>query len=230
MTEVSEEGESIFCEKAEKEQKTELCPSASNANGLVVRPMSVDDADIVARLTVKAFKAKFEWAVGKKSIEKIVAGQAAENRDPKKYQHRIFIAEYDGKVAGCIGIKFFGDKHKLLKHNYKGMGCLPLLRLRCMAVSQNEDVKDPTACYINELCVAEDYRGKGIGTALLQAAEAEAVKHGCTKTLLHVALGNPALHLYQREGYKKKGEEIDLISYCIIGVKGWYFMEKELIT
>lgn len=54
---------------------------------------------------------------------------------------------------------------------------------------------------IHDLAVLPETRGKGIGKALLAAIEAEALKRGACKITLEVLSGNPARHLYAREGY-----------------------------
>jgi GNAT superfamily N-acetyltransferase len=54
---------------------------------------------------------------------------------------------------------------------------------------------------IHDLAVLPETRGRGIGKALLQAVEAEALKRGACKITLEVLSGNPARHLYAREGY-----------------------------
>ncbi|MCX9147553.1 GNAT family N-acetyltransferase [Erythrobacter sp. WG] len=54
---------------------------------------------------------------------------------------------------------------------------------------------------IHDLAVLPEARGRGIGKALLQAVEAEALKRGACKITLEVLSGNPARHLYAREGY-----------------------------
>lgn len=54
---------------------------------------------------------------------------------------------------------------------------------------------------IHDLAVLPGHRGKGIGKALLAAVEAEALKRGACKITLEVLSGNPARHLYAREGF-----------------------------
>jgi GNAT superfamily N-acetyltransferase len=54
---------------------------------------------------------------------------------------------------------------------------------------------------IHDLAVLPEARGRGIGRALMQAIEAEALKRGACKITLEVLSGNPARHLYAREGY-----------------------------
>ncbi|MGH8194228.1 MAG: GNAT family N-acetyltransferase [Woeseiaceae bacterium] len=55
---------------------------------------------------------------------------------------------------------------------------------------------------IHDLAVVPDYRGKGIGRALLAAAEKQAVSRGCCKLTLEVREDNlPARNLYERYGF-----------------------------
>ena len=54
---------------------------------------------------------------------------------------------------------------------------------------------------IHDLAVLPGHRGAGIGKALMAAVEAEALKRGACKVTLEVLSGNPARHLYAREGY-----------------------------
>jgi GNAT superfamily N-acetyltransferase len=54
---------------------------------------------------------------------------------------------------------------------------------------------------IHDLAVLPKTRGRGVGKALLQAVEAEALKRGACKITLEVLSGNPARRLYAREGY-----------------------------
>jgi ribosomal protein S18 acetylase RimI-like enzyme len=54
---------------------------------------------------------------------------------------------------------------------------------------------------IHDLAVLPGHRGAGIGKALMTAIEAEALKRGACKITLEVLSGNPARHLYERQGY-----------------------------
>lgn len=57
---------------------------------------------------------------------------------------------------------------------------------------------------IHDLCVHHDWRGKGIGSALLDAVADEARRRGCCKVTLEVREDNPARKLYERNGYKSE--------------------------
>lgn len=56
---------------------------------------------------------------------------------------------------------------------------------------------------IHDLAVRPDYRGQGVGRALLDAIATEARARGCCKVTLEVLSGNAAAQaLYARAGYK----------------------------
>ncbi|HBY68373.1 MAG TPA: GNAT family N-acetyltransferase, partial [Flavobacteriaceae bacterium] len=56
---------------------------------------------------------------------------------------------------------------------------------------------------LNDLFVSKEYRGKGIGEALLNHAKQFAKKEGSKGLTLETETNNPAQHLYERLGWKK---------------------------
>lgn len=60
---------------------------------------------------------------------------------------------------------------------------------------------------IHDLAVLPDFRGRGIGRALLAEAEKKAVKRGCCKLTLEVRDDNPAAALYERVGFSAPGPD-----------------------
>jgi GNAT superfamily N-acetyltransferase len=69
-----------------------------------------------------------------------------------------------------------------------------------MAYSRRRQAKDEL--YISLIAVDPDYQGRGIGRALLGAAEAEARASGAVAVLLHTASTNAtARAAYARAGY-----------------------------
>jgi len=62
--------------------------------------------------------------------------------------------------------------------------------------------QEPPCLYLDDFSVTKEYRGKGIGSAMLGLAESRAAEKGISVILLHVEKTNTAaLGLYQRLGY-----------------------------
>lgn len=66
-------------------------------------------------------------------------------------------------------------------------------------------------CYIMDVIVTENSRGKGFGTALINSAKNWAREHNCIFINLDVLTNNPgAISLYEKLGFIPKAQEI----YC----------------
>ena len=66
-------------------------------------------------------------------------------------------------------------------------------------------------CYIMDIIVNEKYRGKGFGTALMNAAKDWAKERNCNFINLDVLVNNPgAIKLYEKLGFIPKAQEM----YC----------------
>ncbi|HEY8084721.1 MAG TPA: GNAT family N-acetyltransferase [Methylophilaceae bacterium] len=63
-------------------------------------------------------------------------------------------------------------------------------------------------CEITHIWVEQDYRGHGYGRALLQNAESEALRRGCTQVTL-TTHSFQAPEFYERLGYECKSEIVD---------------------
>lgn len=79
------------------------------------------------------------------------------------------------------------------------------------------------------IIVDEKYRGKGVGTTLLQAlAKLAKEKHGITLLHLEVYDGNPAQKLYERMGFKVYGRHPRFIKEPDGKYTDKILMQKEL--
>jgi len=65
--------------------------------------------------------------------------------------------------------------------------------------------RGPSDIRIMEIALAPGFRGRGIGTSLLQDLMAEADSSG-RKLSIHVEMNNPARSLYDRLGFEPAGE------------------------
>lgn len=72
----------------------------------------------------------------------------------------------------------------------------------------------PGELYVEELAVSPDARGKGVGTKLLQWAEAQALARGDTVLSLAVLRGNRAQGLYERFGFGVQPRGLDVADEC----------------
>jgi ribosomal protein S18 acetylase RimI-like enzyme len=67
---------------------------------------------------------------------------------------------------------------------------------------------DPNGAHraeVQRLLVLRSHRGRGVGTALMRAAEAEAAARGRTLLVLNTRSGGPPEALYARLGYERAG-------------------------
>ena len=65
-------------------------------------------------------------------------------------------------------------------------------------------------CYIMDIIVTENHRGKGFGTALMNAAKKWAKERNCNFINLDVLANNPdAIKLYEKLGFIPKAQEMD---------------------
>ncbi|PHH92498.1 hypothetical protein CDD83_7135 [Cordyceps sp. RAO-2017] len=60
--------------------------------------------------------------------------------------------------------------------------------------------------HIEEICVAEDHRGKGLGLVMVRALDSLARKVGCSKNILNCGPKNEAFYI--RCGYTRSGIEM----------------------
>ena len=68
-----------------------------------------------------------------------------------------------------------------------------------------------TSIYIDDLCVDETCRGKGVGEALFEHVKNEARRLGCYEVNLNVWEGNEARRFYEKMGMKPKETQMEII-------------------
>lgn len=94
-------------------------------------------------------------------------------------------------------------------------------------IGSNARTAYPGAVELNHLRVRDEYRGQGVGSALISAAEALAAQAGRHQMAVGVAEDNPdAERLYRRLGYRPTGV-IDLSEYDWITAAGALRHETE---
>lgn len=108
------------------------------------------------------------------------------------------------KIIGAVGMnfrkkRFYYFPWKVLLEEFGFIGAL----WRSIIQKFSADRLKDTELYIGSIAVAEHYRGKGIGTQLLNAVNDLAKNNGFDSIILDVVDTNPrAFDLYKRHGYE----------------------------
>jgi ribosomal protein S18 acetylase RimI-like enzyme len=109
---------------------------------------------------------------------------------------------------------------------------LGLRVLRMPSRLRTQDRVTPTtphgAFVISDIHVVPEFRGLGIGTALLGRAEQRACRLGSRRCALHTLATNPARRLYERHGYSVAIETTDARFEQLTGVTGKILYVKDL--
>ncbi|WP_299899207.1 GNAT family N-acetyltransferase [uncultured Ruegeria sp.] len=114
-----------------------------------------------------------------------------------------------GRVLGLAGFKtrdgsFAGGNMSDLARVYGWFGAI----WRALVLSVLERELKPGVFQMDGIFVAAEARGKGVGTALLNAIKCEARNHNMSEVQLDVIDTNPrARSLYEREGFLPLGQE-----------------------
>ncbi len=118
------------------------------------------------------------------------------------------IVEVDDGVAGIV-LSYPGHVKRRAEENIQGIMAkiLPLQRVPRILVNLadlsriKQDVK-AEMYFILSLCIAPEYRDRGLGTALLNDTELTAKESGCSSMALDIAYTNTrARRLFDRQGY-----------------------------
>jgi ribosomal protein S18 acetylase RimI-like enzyme len=133
----------------------------------------------------------------KENIRETLAHFFREENNRLSYQNTI-VADILGEVVGIV-ITYPGEDASRLDE--------PILK-KLRKKRRNEVIffdkeADEGDFYIDTVCVADRFRGYGIGSLLLKEAEKAAIQKGYLRLSLNVAQDNPvAKKLYEQNGYK----------------------------
>lgn len=193
-----------------------------------------EDAVFVGRILVETFRSKYVHATSEGSVPDVIRAIAMTQRgqEPQYYQ-RNFVAEYEHQPVGIVSLLFQGDPLQGEDSDaFNVFGCCDICGLRCMNFASDLQTTDDlglTECYIKQVAVTEEFREKGVGKALLDQADSEARRHGCTTLSLMVPSNTWAAQLYDRHGYRVTSRRWKCgWFWCTTGVCCFAQMEKHL--
>ncbi len=166
-----------------------------NLSNMTIREATEKDTEYVAKTVLTALDmdtSHLEWV-------------KASCADPKSMYswNKSLIAEDDGKPIGCI-ISYSGDDYQQLReYTWSRLwdGVDP-------ATIKNSAIETyPGEYYLDSLAIEPEYRGKGLGKKLMEAAIEHGSELGFDKFALLVALEKPRLkEYYASEGFEEAND------------------------
>lgn len=170
---------------------------------VVVRPATPADAEVIARIVA--------LAIGDPAVLCHYCGEdhlavltEVARREATQYSWQAaLIAEVDGRIAGGV----VGYDGALLRHLREGT--FAVLRERVGRLPELSDETQAGEYYLDSIAVFSEFRGQGVGQALLRALCARAAAEGHARVGLLVDQANPrAERLYRSMGFERIGRSL----------------------
>ena len=165
----------------------------------VIRRAYPSDAENVAPLIIDAIGDIAERMTGEIETEKVVQGMCELFRrddNPHSYLYT-YVVELEGNLTGTM-VLYPGTIAPQLDRNLSAW-----LVKKGAKVSEIDAESLSDELYINTVCIAPEYRGKGIGSQLFEYAESIAKRDGISKLSLNVETQKEsAIRLYTRLGFE----------------------------
>lgn len=172
--------------------------TSGSAPSITTRPAQRDEAALLAELVNYAGEGLPLYLWGRLATPGRLAwdvGRERAERDEGSFSWRnATMIEVDGKAVGClIGYEIPDNPEPI--PDYMPILFVPLQELENLA---------PSTWYVNVLAVLPEYRGRGLGTRLLQLADETGRKLGKKGMSVIVSDANVgARRLYERCGYRE---------------------------
>ncbi|MEK8128400.1 GNAT family N-acetyltransferase [Paenibacillus filicis] len=165
----------------------------------MIRPAKPEDSREVSQLVAIILRDMELPLVEKLTEEQLldVIEQAFLSEDTRFSQSYITVQEIEGRVAG-IAVVYPGRDADRIDRNLSEL--ITRIYPEERIVFEKEAEEDEL--YLDALCVFPEYRGQGVGTALLEATMSRSAEPGWSKLSLNVELFNQqARKLYERMGF-----------------------------
>lgn len=178
---------------------------------IVVREAAREDAQLIATAVC--------MAVGYDTSHPIYpVFLALAEREVSQYSYRnALIGEIDGRAAGAI-VGYDGVRLKELRQPI-----YPLLEQHLGYVPHIEDETDEGEYYLDSIGVLAEFRGEGVGRALLIAAAQRAFAEGYKRVGLIVDYDNAeAERLYASLGFRRVGTRL------FLGHRMWHLQLEDI--
>jgi ribosomal protein S18 acetylase RimI-like enzyme len=185
------------------------------------------DEDIKS-LVITAFRSKFSTLVTLDESNLISLINHFWEIPHDSYSNKQVVIKDNHHVCATMLIKRKSNKKEhSLKLDYlslsKQYGHKNVIKLIAGLLALEHSVKKGE-WYIDHIAVDKDYRGKGIGKALILWAQ-DFIEQGGKLTLFVSAKNKSAIHLYKKEGFQIKNKKISFWRWILLHEPSWYFME-----
>jgi ribosomal protein S18 acetylase RimI-like enzyme len=148
-------------------------PSQVSISGVAIRPFTDEDRPFLARVAPRMHPGRTASPRDTTSLNRFFS-DLGDRTFLTKPGAQAFVATIDGQSCGVVS--FYPDKDYFTDH---------------------------ARAYVDNLAVAQDVEGKGVGRALLDYVERWAREHGYREVVLDVFAGNQrAIAFYERQGYR----------------------------
>lgn len=194
-----------------------------------IRRAIASDAPGIARVVARAFKDKFNPAFGteEKTIRALTPYVAAEMTRRGNY---VFVATIGDEVVGSVSVstqKSFASG--VVGMFYRAVGLWGTVRALVVLSFLSDPAPAPDEAYIEVLGVAPEYQRRGVGRALMVAAEEMARSLHKRRMTLYVTSNNrSAQELYFSRGLKVRRRSSSLVGLLLFHAPGFWRMEKML--
>ena len=186
--------------------------------GIIVRPAEIEYAGVVAKAVAMAIgdKVTLRNYCGEEYLD-VLAEVARREATQYSWQYAL-VAEVDGAAAGAI-VGYDGAHLGELRE-----GTFAVLRERLGRVPSISDETEAGEYYLDSVGVLPEFRGRGVGQALIAAFCDRAFARGYERVGLIVDYDNPnAERLYTSLGFARVGTKL------FFGHKMWHLQRVNTI-
>lgn len=177
-------------------------PKSRRDERIDYRPAMPEDGAAIAGLICQAggglYEFLFDDLIPFVRAFDIVAAGVGMSDSPLSWENCLVAT---GGSAGVVGVANFFPADSISDETF-----LSLVSDRFEQIRPMLQLLDRGSMFLNAVAVAGNYRGNGIGTRLIERAEARALEAGLPRLSLHVWVDNvPAIRLYKRHGFTEVG-------------------------
>lgn len=196
----------------------------------IIRAFKEEDFDSVLHVMTASFHKKFV-KLFKYDEEEMTTFLKDINFFDRKSREGYFVAESEGKIVGAISLKWRGQKHEREHFEFiklvRKYGNKRIVKAVLTAITLI-DIYDKGECYIEQVAIAKEARGHGIGTALINYGDKFALDNKFRKYTLHVASTNDrACKLYSELGFNTRKVLNSRLLKWLVDERSFVYMAKK---